>query len=161
MGMKNILLPAAMLVAAAASSAPKPEISWSIMHPTGIDVGYMRRVAAKSVEYGGVDSFEVCGDCHSPYGGINGLSMLEPYAKSHSKVDPSAVEKARRELNAVVDIAHSVGKPLYYWHREIFIPDGLLEDLPGLLDEDGEFDLLGKTYQDYLRFKIGEAFLKP
>ena len=158
MDMRNILLPAAMLVAAAASSAPKPEISWSIMHPTGIDVGYMRRVAAKSVEYGGVDSFEVCGDCHSPYGGINGLSMLEPYAKSHSKVDPSAVEKARRELNAVVDIAHSVGKPLYYWHREIFIPDGLLEDLPGLLDEDGEFDLLGKTYQDYLRFKIGEAF---
>ena len=156
--MKKILLFAGVLLAVAANSAEKPEISWSIMHPTGIDVKYMKRVAEKSTEYGGVDSFEVCGDCHSAYGGINGLSMLEPYPKSRSKVDPSAVKKARRELNAIVDIAHSVGKPLYYWHREIFIPKGLLEDLPQLLDEDGEFDLLGKTYQDYLRFKIGEAF---
>ena len=139
-------------------AAAKPEISWSIMHPTGINVEYMKLVAAKAAEYGGVDSFEVCGDCHSPYGGINGLSMLEPYPKSHAGVDPKAVEKARRELNDIVAIAHSVGKPLYYWHREIFIPKGLLEDLPLLLDEDGEFDLLGKTYQDYLRFKISEAF---
>jgi hypothetical protein len=47
---------------------------------------------------------------------------------------------------------------VYYWHREIFLPKGLLQDLPSLMDEDGEFDLLGKTYQDYLRFKIGETF---
>ena len=40
-----------------------PEITWSVMHPTAIDVGYMRRVAAKAQEYGGVDSFEVCGRC--------------------------------------------------------------------------------------------------
>ena len=111
--MKKILLFAGVLLAVAANSAEKPEISWSIMHPTGIDVKYMKRVAEKSTEYGGVDSFEVCGDCHSAYGGINGLSMLEPYPKSRSKVDPAAVKKARRELNAIVDIAHSVGKPLY------------------------------------------------
>ena len=140
------------------TAAEKPEISWSIMHPTGINVEYMKLVAAKATEYGGVDSFEVCGDCHSPYGGINGLSMLDPYSISHAGVDPKAVEKARRELNAIVAIAHSVGKPLYYWHREIFIPKGLLQDLPQLLDEDGEFDLLGKTYHDYLRFKISETF---
>jgi hypothetical protein len=155
---KKILLAALAAQAIAVGGAEKPEISWSIMHPTGIDIGYMKRVAAKAAEYGGVDSFEVCGDCHSPYGGINGLSMLDPYPKAHAQVDPKAVEKARADLNAIVDIAHSVGKPLYYWHREIFIPKALLEDLPRLLDEDGEFDLLGKTYQDYLRFKIGEAF---
>ena len=34
----------------------KPEISWSIMHPTSIDVEYMARVADKTLEYGGVDS---------------------------------------------------------------------------------------------------------
>ena len=137
---------------------PRPEISWSIMHPTAIDVAYMRRVAEKARAYGGVDSFEVCGDCHSAYGGINGLSMLEPYPHAHAQVDPKRVEKARAELNAICEIAHSAGKPLYYWHREIFIPKGLLEDLPRLLDGDGEFDLLGRTYQDYLRFKLDEAF---
>ena len=45
-------------------AAARPEISWSVMHPTAIDTNYMARVVAKAVEYGGVDSFEVCGDCH-------------------------------------------------------------------------------------------------
>jgi hypothetical protein len=139
-------------------AAEKPEISWSIMHPTAIDLAYMERVAEKAIAYGGVDSFEVCGDCHSPYGGINGLSMLDPYPRARAKIDPAEVEKARAQMNAMIAIAHRIGKPLYYWHREIFLPKGLLEDLPSLLDEDGEFDLLGKTYQDYLRFKIEEAF---
>jgi len=141
-----------------ADASRRPEISWSVMHPTAIDVDYMRRVAAKAVEYGNVDSFEVCGDCHSPYGGINGLSMLDPYPHAHALVDPKMVEKARAELNAICDIAHAAGKPLYYWHREIFIPKGLMEDLPSLKDEDGEFDLLGETYRAYLRFKLSETF---
>ena len=136
----------------------KPEITWSVMHPSAIDVGYMARVAAKALEYGGVDSFEVCGPCHLPSGGINGLSMLDPYPTAHSKVDAEAVAKARANLNAIVEIAHRIGKPLYYWHREIFLQPGIIDDIPEMLDEDGEFDLLGKPYQDYLRFKIGEAF---
>jgi hypothetical protein len=141
-----------------AGAAAKPEISWSVMHPTPIDVDYFRRVVEKAKEYGGVDSFEVCGACHAYYGGINGLSMHEPYPNAHKNIDPVEVEKARRELNAICEIADAAGKPLYYWHREIFLPKGLIEDLPSMLDEDGEFDLLGKTYQSYLRFKIGEAF---
>ena len=153
-----ILLAAAMAAAASVDAAPKPEISWSIMHPTAIDIAYMQRVVAKAAEYGGVDSFEVCGDCHSPYGGINGLSMLEPYPHAHALVDPASVEKARREMREICRLAHGIGKPLYYWHREIFIPKGLLEDLPSLKDEDGEFDLLGDTYRDYLRFKLDETF---
>ena len=128
------------------------------MHPSSIDVGYMERVASKALEYGGVDSFEVCGPCHRPDGGINGLSMLDPYPTAHVKVDAAAVAKARADLNAIVDIAHRIGKPLYYWHREIFLQPGIIDDIPEMLDEDGEFDLLGKPYQDYLRFKIGEAF---
>ena len=145
-------------VAAVSFAAAKPEISWSIMHPTAIDIAYMKRVVAKAVEYGGVDSFEACGDCHSAYGGINGLSMLEPYPNAHALVDPAAVEKARFELREICRLAHSIGKPLYYWHREIFIPKELLKDLPSLMDEDGEFDLLGDTYRDYLRFKLSETF---
>ncbi|MBQ2631842.1 MAG: hypothetical protein IJG13_19365 [Kiritimatiellae bacterium] len=135
-----------------------PEITWSVMHPTAIDVGYMRRVAAKAQEYGGVDSFEVCGACHSVYGSINGLSMLDPYPHAHAKIDPADVEKARADLNAIVDIAHGIGKRLYYWHREVFIPKGLLEDMPQLIDDAGELDLLGDAYLGFLRFKISEAF---
>lgn len=153
---KRCILLAAMVVFS--SVVAKPEISWSIMHPTAIDVGYMKRVAAKAVEYGGVDSFEVCGDCHSASSGINGLSMLEPYPNARAFVDPKAVEKARHDLREICAIAHSVGKPLYYWHREIFIPKGILKDLPSLIDEDGEFNLLGDTYRDYLRFKLSETF---
>ena len=135
-----------------------PEITWSVMHPTAIDTNYMVRVAAKAVEYGRVDSFEVCGDCHRGYSGINGLSMLERYPHAAAKVDRAAVERNRREMNAICEIAHGIGKPLYYWHREIFIPEGLLEDLPQLLDADGEFDLLGAVYRDWLRYKLDETF---
>ena len=156
--MAKVVSVIAAAAALAAEASKRPEITWSIMHPTAIDVGYMRRVAQKAVEYGGVDSFEVCGACHSLYGGINGLSMLDPYPHAHANVDPKQVEKARAELNAICDIAHGIGKPLYFWHREVFIPKGLMEDLPSLKDEDGEFDLLGDAYKSYLRFKLSETF---
>lgn len=155
---RRLAAAAAVLSAGVAQASARPEVSWSIMHPTAIDTAYMTRVAAKAAEYGGVDSFEVCGDCHRGYSGINGLSMLEKYPHAAAKVDRAAVEKTRRELKAICDIAHGIGKPLYYWHREIFIPDGLLEDLPSLLDEDGEFDLLGSAYRDWLRYKLDETF---
>lgn len=154
--LKHLSVAALALFSSAAFGGP--EITWSIMHPTAIDVGYMKRVVEKAAEYGGVDSFEVCGDCHSPYGGINGLSMLEPYPNAHRNVDPKLVEKARSEMSAICELAHAIGKPLYYWHREVFLAKGLLEDHPEMLDENGEFDLLGKAYQDYLRFKLREAF---
>lgn len=156
--LRRLFAAAVSLSVNAAFAAIKPEISWSIMHPTAIDTNYMARVAAKAAEYGGVDSFEVCGDCHRGYSGINGLSLLEKYPHAAAKVDRKAVEKTRRELNAICDIAHGIGKPLYYWHREIYIPDGLLDDLPSLLDADGEFDLLGSAYRDWLRYKLGETF---
>lgn len=63
---------------------------WSVFHPVDLDSTYMKRVADKAVEYGDVAGFEVCGDCHSPYGGINGLSLLEPYPTARSKVDPDS-----------------------------------------------------------------------
>ena len=156
--MRKCIAAAIVSIVSASFAAARPEISWSIMHPTAIDTNYMARVVAKAVEYGGVDSFEVCGDCHRGYSGINGLSFLERYPHAAAKVDRAAVEKNRQDMNAICRLAHSVGKPLYYWHREIFIPDGLLDDLPGLLDENGEFDLLGKDYKEWLRYKLEETF---
>ena len=155
---RRLLFAAFLSGATALTGSTRPVVTWSVMHPTAIDTNYMARVAAKAVEYGGVDSFEVCGDCHRGYSGINGLSFLDKYPHAAAKVDRIAVEKNLREMNAICDIAHRIGKPLYYWHREVFVPDGLLEDLPQLLDADGEFDLLGKIYQDWLRYKLDETF---
>ena len=52
--MRKIMFSAAV-VACAVSAWAKPEISWSIMHPTAIDIAYMKRVVEKAAEYGGVD----------------------------------------------------------------------------------------------------------
>ena len=50
----------------------KSEISWSLMHPTPLNVDYIRQLVEKAKEYT-VDSFEICGQCHTPYGGLDGL----------------------------------------------------------------------------------------
>lgn len=46
---------------------------------------------------------------------------------------------------------------MLYWHREVMVPKALAETLPGLLDADGEFDLLGVVYERLLRYKIQSA----
>lgn len=142
---------AAFLVAAAA-------VSWSVMHPTELDPAYMRRVAEKAAEYGGVDSFEVCGRCGFAWGGINALVDYAPYPQTAAAVDRGLVERTRSRMNEIVAIAHKAGKPVYYWHREGYMPKEMKRDLPELLDADGEYDLLGKAYLDYVRWKVAAAF---
>ena len=125
------------------------------MHPTAIDTNYMARVVEKAMEYGGVDSFEVCG---LEQKGINALLLFERYPQTSATVDRAFVEKTRADLNAVCELAHGAGKPVYFWHRENLVPKGIFEDVPELLDADGEFDLLSKAYGDYLRYKIDDVF---
>ena len=134
------------------------EVTWSVMHPTPLDPVYMSRIVAKAVEYGGVDSFEVCGTCHSGMGGMDGLLMMEPYPVAASRRDTAAVWKIRADLKGCIAEAHKAGKKLYYWHREGYLPGGILEDLPGLKDADGEIDLLGEAFASYLRWKVRAAF---
>ena len=145
---------ASAILLAAAVSAP-PEITWSVMHPTAIDVEYMKRVAEKSEAYGGVDSFEICG---LEQKGINALSFFGRYPHAAANVDRAFVEKTRRDLNAACKIAHMAGKKVYFWHRENLVPVGIFEDIPALLDDTGEFNLLGEVYDAYLREKIDDAF---
>lgn len=133
----------------------RPEISWSVMHPTAIDTNYMARVVEKAEEYGNVDSFEVCG---LEQKGINALSLFERYPHANAQVDVPFVLRTRAALNEVCRQAHRVGKKVYFWHRENLVPKGVFEDVPELLDRDGEFDLLGVAYDKYLRHKIGDVF---
>ena len=136
--------------------AAEPEITWSVMHPTAIDTNYMARVIEKAADYGGVDSFEVCG---LEQKGINALSLFERYPHAAAKVDRAFVERTRTALNGVCRQAHAAGKKVYFWHRENLVTPGIFEDMPELLDEDGEFNLLGAAYEKYLRDKIGEVFM--
>ena len=135
----------------------KTEITWSLMHPTPLDPEYMRKVVRKASEYR-VDSFEICAACHSLLGGMDGLLLYEDYPHAAANIDREAVLKNRETLREILDTAHSAGKPVYYWHREVMVPEGLLADLPSLLDKNGEFDFFGEAFETLLRYKIDRTF---
>lgn len=135
----------------------KPEITWSLMHPTPLDPDYVRKLVAKASEYA-VDSFEICGQCHTPYGGLDGLLNYREYPAAFASWDQEKVADNQRKLNEILKIAHAAGKPVYLWHREVMIPPGLLKDLPALLDETGEFNLTGGAFADLIRYKLAKTF---
>ena len=134
-----------------------PEITWSLMHPTPLDPEYFRRMAERTKDYH-VDSFEICGLCHTPYGGLDGLITYDEYPHARASWDQARVADDRAKLTEILSIAHEAGKKVYLWHREVMLPSGLLTDLPELLDDRGEFDLLGKTFADLIRYKLDRAF---
>lgn len=134
-----------------------PEVTWSLMHPTAPDPVYMKKVVeeADKSPYK-VDSFEVCALCHEVRGGLNGLAHFRKYpdlAIDHEKIDENIAL-----IKEIIKLAHDSGRPLYYWHREVTVPSGIVELLPGLLDEKGEFNLLGEAFTELLRYKISQAF---
>ena len=141
-----------------------PEITWSLMHPTPLDVEYMKQVVAKAANYK-VDSFELCAACHGNYGGMDGLVDYSRYPHAFKAIDQSMIQKSRSELKEIIALAHSINKPVYYWHREAMVPAGLLEDLPNLLDENGDplsegesFEIFGDTTDREIRFADGRDF---
>ena len=135
----------------------RPEITWSLMHPTPLDPDYVRKMVAKAAEYE-VDSFEICGQCHSPYGGLDGLIGYGEYPDAFASWDQEKVADNQRKLNEILAVSHAAGKAVYLWHREVMLPPGLLKDLPALLDESGEFDLTGEAFADLIRYKLEKTF---
>lgn len=138
-------------------SKPRPEITWSIMHPVKPDPVYMREVIAQARNYH-VDSFEICGEAHSSLGGLDGAIRFRDYPAACDAIALSAVERNVARLREIVALAHHSGRPVYYWHREVMVPRFVVQSIPGLLDENGEFNLLGDAYQTLMRSKIGEFF---
>ena len=137
----------------------RPEITWSLMHPTPLDPDYVKKLVKKAAEADyTVDSFEICGQCHSPYGGLDGLVDYREFPAAFASWDQSAVADNQCKLNKILDISHAAGKAVYLWHREVMLPPGMLEDMPGLLDGDGEFDLTGKAFADLIRYKLDKTF---
>ena len=135
----------------------KSEISWSLMHPTPLNVDYIRQLIEKSEEYR-VDSFEICGQCHTPYGGLDGLIDYREYPAAFANWDQEKVAETQTLMKKIIELSHAAGKAVYYFHREVMIPPGLLEEIPDLLDENNEFDLLGEKFAALIRYKLDKVF---
>ena len=135
----------------------KSEISWSLMHPTPLNVDYIRQLIEKSKEYR-VDSFEICGQCHTPYGGLDGLIDYREYPAAFANWDQEKVAETQTLMKKIIELSHAAGKAVYYFHREVMIPPGLLEEIPDLLDENNEFDLLGEKFAALIRYKLDKVF---
>ena len=138
-------------------SAPRPETTWSVMHPTLPDPAAMRRILEESKRYR-VDSIEICGDCHGIYGGIEGVIDYRPYPEFGKVRDAGEVAARREAMGEIIGLCRDAGKPVYLWHREVMLPRELAETLPELFDGDGELDLLGPAYAQLLEYKISAAF---
>lgn len=136
-----------------------PEITWSLMHPTPLDPDYVKKLVdiAATRQYH-VDSFEICGQCHTPYGGLDGLVNYREYPSAFANWNQSTVTENQQKLNEILEISHASNRAVYLWHREVMIPPGLLDDMPQLLDEDGEFDLTGQAFASLIRYKLEKTF---
>lgn len=134
-----------------------PEVTWSLMHPTPLNVDYMKRVITEAANYK-VDSFEICAACHTLLGGLDGLVLYEDYPAVAASLDREGIIANRRRLNEILELAHASGRPVYYWHREVTVWPEFLKAVPELRDANGEFDLLGDAFETLLRYKLAKAF---
>lgn len=135
----------------------RPEITWSIMHPTALNVEYMRRLVSELPNWQ-CDSFEICAACHTLLGGMDGLVLYEDYPEIAATLDKDGILANRARLKEILALAHNAGKPVYYWHREVTVWPETLKVLPNLLDANGEFDLLGDDFEKLLRYKLSKTF---
>ena len=116
-------------------------ISWSVFHPVWPDVDYFKRIIAKADACGGVDSFEACGRCGNPNGGLNGFLLYEPYPSAAKDVDRAWVAKNVETMNEVVE-RHAA-------HFQDHLPDDTLMLI------DNHHTLHGRTtYEDEARHLI-------
>lgn len=151
-----LLLP--IFTACDSGKQSKPEITWSLMHPTVLDTVYMEKVMRES-EGHPVDNFEICGKCNGfTEGSLDGLLMFEDYPLAMASQNREAVEHNQKSMKRIVEMCHEAGKKVFYWHREVLCNEGMVKSVPALLDEEGEFNLLGEAYEQFLRYKIRKTF---
>jgi len=135
----------------------RAEITWSLLHPRKPDPAYLREVIAAARDYQ-VDSFELCGEAHRATGSMDGAIHFRDYPSVTGKLDHAAIDTTVRALRECIELSHASGRPVYYWHREVMVPRAVVESVPGLLNENGEFDLLGAAYHALLGSKLREFF---
>jgi len=158
MRINNLISAGVCAVCCIACQEAKPEITWSLMHPTQLDSVYMQRIIEESASHP-VDNFEICGGCNSGCdGSLDGLLFFEEYPLGAAAQDSAIVAANIANMKAILRMSHAAGKEVYYWHREVLCNDGMVKSIPELIDNNGEFNLLGKAYEDFLRYKIRKTF---
>ena len=147
-----------LMMMSCSGKSDRPEITWSLMHPTALDTVYMQKVL-KEAEGRIVDNFEICGACNAfTKGSLDGLLMFEEYPLAMEAQDSAAVRHNQKSLQRIVEMCHEAGKKVVYWHREVLCNPGMVASVPALLNAEGEFDLLGEEYEKFLRYKIRKTF---
>ena len=61
----------------------QPQITWSLMHWTPIEVEYFKKILNQANKYE-VNSFEICGQYNIPYDGLDGLITYQEYPVTYS-----------------------------------------------------------------------------
>ena len=79
------------------------------MHPTPLNVDYIRQLIEKSKVYH-VDSFEICGQCHTPYGGLDGLIDYREYPAAFANWDQKKVAETQEMMAQILELSHAAGK---------------------------------------------------
>ena len=130
---------------------------WSIFHPVAPDVNYMEKII-KLADLYGVEGFEMCGECHGPTGGLEGVLLFEEYPEAMAQCDKTLVLDTREKLNRIVELSHNSGRKFLYWHREVRVPQGVIESVPEILDEKGEINFNSEVYWQFVRNKIRGFF---
>lgn len=130
---------------------------WSVFHPVSPDVNYMEKII-KLADLYGVEGFEMCGECHGPTGGLEGVLLFEEYPEAMAHCDKVLVLDTREKLNRIVELSHNSGRKFIYWHREVRVPQGVVESVPEILDEKGEINFNSEVYWQFVRSKIRGFF---
>jgi L-rhamnose mutarotase len=89
---------------------------------------------------------------------LDGLIDYREFPHAYANWDQKKVAETQAAMAEILDLSHAAGKKVFYFHREVMIPPGLLEDMPDLLDENKEFDLLGERFAQLIRYKIDKVF---
>ena len=82
------------------------------MHPTPLNADYIRELIEKSARYR-VDSFEICGQCHTPYGGLDGLIDYREFPHAYAQWDQRKVAENQEMMR---EILRSIVKTYYKLH---------------------------------------------
>lgn len=139
------------------SNSNKPELTWSIFHEHYTSNDEAKRLLPFLDEFQ-VNSIEVCGKTSQPDGGLDWVIPYRDYKNTYLKRNHRKFVEQAQKLRDLVEMFHQSGRKVYYWHREVGVPNGMLLDEPLLLNPQGEFDLLGKPYENLIRYKIKEFF---
>jgi len=107
---------------------PFPFRALSPQHATAMDLEYLLRVV-DAADTCGFNAIQICGDTHGE-GNLDGVTEFQRFDKANALRDLDAVRRRREVLRQVCGAAHDRGMEVYFWHHELWYPEGLSDVYP-------------------------------